>query len=308
MKRSLPIRRRLALIIAVSLGVSLLLTSLFFAARQIDHRRSAKLTELRSMAEVIAFNATAVVEFQDMGAAERLFAPLGQHPDIVAAQMTSADGSFSYPYQPAGVSPPAAIHRQPRLNNGTAQVADWQHVTAIVPIAMNDATIGSVALTASLKNVWNDVVIDFAVLSAAALAAFVLALLIAQRMQRSLLTALGSLTNTANRVASTKDFSERAQKYSGDEIGQLADAFNTMLVEIADRDTELAKHRDHLEDEVNKRTQELLDKPTFKNLPAVKAGNLFPYPAPYAYTITAADKQVEAIESAVKAAKPAATP
>ena len=41
MKRSLPIRRRLALIIAVSLGVSLLLTSLFFAARQIDHRRSA---------------------------------------------------------------------------------------------------------------------------------------------------------------------------------------------------------------------------------------------------------------------------
>ena len=258
MKRSLPIRRRLALIIAVSLGVSLLLTSLFFAARQIDNRRSAKLTELRSMAEVIAFNATAVVEFQDMGAAKRLFAPLGQHPDIVAAQMTSADGSFSYPYQPAGVSQPAAIHRQPRLNNGTAQVADWQHVTAIVPIAMNDATIGSVALTASLKNVWNDVVIDFAVLSAAALAAFVLALLIAQRMQRSLLTALGSLTNTANRVASTKDFSERAQKYSGDEIGQLADAFNTMLVEIADRDTELAKHRDHLEDEVNKRTQELL--------------------------------------------------
>ena len=171
MKRSLPIRRRLALIIAVSLGVSLLLTSLFFAARQIDHRRSAKLTELRSMAEVIAFNATAVVEFQDMGAAERLFAPLGQHPDIVAAHMGSADGSFSYPYQPAGVSQPAAIHRQPRLNNGTAQVADWQHVTAIVPIAMNDATIGSVALTASLKNVWNDVVIDFAVLSAAALTA-----------------------------------------------------------------------------------------------------------------------------------------
>jgi hypothetical protein len=35
MKRSLPIRRRLALIIAVSLGVSLLLTSLFLAATQI---------------------------------------------------------------------------------------------------------------------------------------------------------------------------------------------------------------------------------------------------------------------------------
>lgn len=84
MKRSLPIRRRLALIIAVSLGVSLLLTSLFFAARQIDHRRSAKLTELRSMAEVIAFNATAVVEFQDMGAAKRF------HPPRSASTRTSS--------------------------------------------------------------------------------------------------------------------------------------------------------------------------------------------------------------------------
>ncbi len=258
MTNSLPIRRRLALIIAVSIGVSLLLTSLFFAARQVDHRRSAKLTELRSMAEVIAFNATAVVEFQDMGAAERLFAPLSQHPDIVEAQMRSTDGSFSYPYQTNATSQPAAIHRQPRLNQGVTTVVDWQHVTAIVPIAMNDGTIGSVALTASLKNVWSEVAIDLAMLSAAALAAFALAQLIARRMQRSLLTALGSLTDTANRIASNKDFSERAQKYSGDEIGQLADAFNTMLIEIADRDAELAKHRDHLEDEVSKRTQELL--------------------------------------------------
>lgn len=203
MTKSLPIRRRLALIIAVSIGVSLLLTSLFFAARQVDHRRSAKLTELRSMAEVIAFNATAVVEFRDIAAAERLFAPLSQHPDIVEAQMRSTDGSFSYPYQTNATSQPAAIHRQPRLNQGLTTVVDWQHVTAIVPIAMNEVTIGSVALTASLKNVWSEVAIDLAMLSAAALAAFALAQLIARRMQRSLLTALGSLTATPNRIAST---------------------------------------------------------------------------------------------------------
>ena len=258
MKRDLPIRRRLALIIAVSLGISLLLTSLFFAARQVDHRRSAKLTELRSMAEVIAFNATAVVEFQDLPAAERLFEPLGLHPDIVAAYMSNSDGSFAYPYQQPGAEPPAASHRQPRLANGTRQIADWRHVTTIVPIEMNGATIGSVALTASLQRVWGEVAVEFATMTVAAIAAFLLALLIAQRMQRSLLAALGSLTDTANRVASTKNFSERAHKHSNDEIGQLADAFNTMLIEIADRDTELAGHREHLEEEVGRRTQELV--------------------------------------------------
>ncbi len=254
MKRDLPIRRRLALIIAVSLGISLLLTSLFFAARQIDHRRSAKLTELRSMAEVIAFNATAVVEFQDLPAAEHLFAPLGLHPDIVAAYMRSSDGSFTYPFQQPGAKPPAAAHHQPGMANGHRQIADWQHVTTIVPIVMNGATIGSVALTASLQRVWGEVAVDFATMTVAAMAAFLIALFIAQRMQRSLLGALGSLTDTANRVASTKNFSERALKHSNDEIGQLADAFNTMLVEIADRDVELARHREHLEEDVARRT------------------------------------------------------
>lgn len=257
MKRNLPIRRRLALIITVSLGVSLLITALFFAARQIDHQRSAKLTELRSMAEVIAFNATAIVEFEDLTGAERLFRSLSMHPDIIAARMSNRDGSFSYPYLLNGAPLPAEAHLREHHTGSQTQVADWSHITTIMPITMNGGNIGSVSLTASLKGVWREVATDFAAFAAMSLASFALALAIARRMQRSLLSALGSLTDTANRVASTKNFNERAQKYSNDEIGQLADAFNTMLVEISDRDVELERHREHLEDEVLSRTQEL---------------------------------------------------
>jgi len=70
----------------------------------------------------------------------------------------------------------------------------------------------------------------------------------------SLLAALGSLTDTAHRVADSKDYSKRATKYSDDEIGELADAFNTMLAEISDRHQELARYRDHLEETVHQRT------------------------------------------------------
>ncbi len=258
MKHDLPIRRRLALIITVSIGISLLCTALFFAARQTEHRRSAKLSELRSMAEVIAFNATAVVEFQDAPGAERLFAALSRHPDIVVGRMTNADGGFTYAYQLAGAASPAIAHRQTALANGSATVADWSHVTSIVPITMNGTAIGMVSLTASLGSVWREIATDLAAFGTASLVAFALALLIANRMQRSLLSALGSLTDTANRVAGSKNFSERATKHSNDEIGQLADAFNTMLVEIASRDEALEQYREHLEDEVDRRTQELV--------------------------------------------------
>lgn len=53
------------------------------------------------------------------------------------------------------------------------------------------------------------------------------------------------------------------------------------------------------------RTQALLDNPAFANLPAVKAGNLFPYRTPYAYTTAAVERQVEDIETAVTEAKAA---
>jgi len=258
MKHDLPIRRRLALIITVSIGISLLCTALFFAARQTEHRRSAKLTELRSMAEVIAFNATAVVEFQDASGAERLFAALSRHPDIVVGRMTNTDSSFTYAYLLPGSTSPAETHRLSTLAANSGTVADWKHVTSIVPITMNDRVIGTVSLTASLGSVWHEITTDLAAFAAASLVAFALALLIANRMQRSLLSALGSLTDTANRIAGSKNFSERATKHSNDEIGQLADAFNTMLVEIDSREEALEQYREHLEEKVNRRTQELV--------------------------------------------------
>ena len=257
MIKDLPIRRQLTLIIAVSLGISLLLTSLFFAIRQIDHRRDAKLTELRSMAELIAFNATAVVEFRDLVGAERLFSALAQHPDIVVARMQGANGDFNYRYQRPDTTQPDETHNGPALVYEASAISGWRHVTTIVPIRIGNDALGTVTVTASLGKVWQEALSDLMTFIAASLVAFSLAVLIARRMQRSLLSALFSLTDTANRVAHSKDFTERAKKFSDNEIGQLADAFNTMLVEIADRNQELTRHRDHLEEVVETRTQEL---------------------------------------------------
>ena len=258
MNANLTLRRRLAFVLAVAVGISVLFTSVFFVLRQVHDRRQAKITELRSMAGLIAFNASAVVEFQDRVGAERLFSSLDQHTDVIAGRMLGGNG-FEYRYRPMDMPPAGggahealmATPRQP------VDIVDWRHVTAVVPIQIAGEVIGSVSLTASLDQTWREVRGDLTVFLMAALLAFALALLIARRMQRGLLMALGSLTETANDIARSKDFSQRARKYSNDEIGQLADAFNTMLVEIAERDGEITRHRDHLEELVDSRTREL---------------------------------------------------
>ena len=242
------------MLIASAVGLSLFLTFLFFTARDIEQHRAAKLAELFSMAEVIAFNASAVVEFKDNKGADRLFSSLQTHPDILAARLNGLDMEFSHRFDKSGVVLPDRVTLGNKVHEQRAQHSDLSCITAAVPIRTPEGIVGSVTLTAGMDRVWRDVAWNAALVFSGSLFAFIIALLVARRMQSSVLNALGSLTDTANRVAESKDYSQRATKYSDDEIGQLADAFNTMLNEISDRDAELSKHREHLEETVQVRT------------------------------------------------------
>jgi len=251
------IRHRLALIIATSVGVGLLLTFLISIGLEIEQRRDGKQSELFSMAEVIAFNASAVVEFQDMAGAERLFSSLAQHPDILSARLLGMHDGFRYHFDRPGVVPPEQVRQGEQVHDAAMAYRDFSSITVAVPIHTRDGIVGSVALTGSLDRVWREIGSSALFFLVGLMAAFMVAFMIAARMQVSLLAALGALTDTARRVAESKDYSRRAEKYSDDEIGQLADAFNSMLGEIADRHQELARYREHLEETVQERTQAL---------------------------------------------------
>lgn len=259
MIRQETIRRKLALIIATSVGVGLLLSFILFAVREIDQRRSAKLTELFSMADVIAFNASAVVEFQDKVGAERLFSSLKQHPDILVVRLLGADKEtdFQYRFDRPGVQLSEQVTLGDKVHEKRGEYADLSYVTVAVPIQTADGTVGSVTLVATLERVWREIAWNLGLFLTGSLIAFGVALLIARHLQVGLLAAISSLTETAKLVAESKDFSQRARKHTNDEIGQLADAFNTMLLEVSERDQALANQRDFLEETVNLRTAAL---------------------------------------------------
>ncbi|MFZ2266713.1 MAG: ATP-binding protein [Azonexus sp.] len=254
MIRPQTIRHKLALIIATSVSIGLLLTLVVSIVLEIGQRRDAKRSELFSMAEVIAFNASAVVEFQDAAGAERLFSSLRQHPDIQSARLLGSAAGFRHFFERSANQLPASPAPAEEMPEQPTATMDFSSITVVVPIMTPHGMVGSVSLTASLERVWRDIGWNALLFLCGLVAAFGVAFTIAQRMQVSLLAALGSLTDTARRVADSKDYSKRANKYSDDEIGQLADAFNSMLGEIAERHQELARYREHLEETVQQRT------------------------------------------------------
>ena len=258
MMRRHGIRHRLNLIIVGAIAIGLLATFAMFSVRDVQQRRGALLTELHSMADVIAFNAAAVIEFEDRTGAERLFGALGQHQDIVYAEMRSLNNDFSHVYSRGGRVPPERVLAvgSPSLT-GDRKYEDFGCVAVAVPIRNVDGTSGVIVLVGALDRMWQSFAVSLMMFVGGAFIAFLLALGFARRMQAPLLAAIADLSNTADRVANSRDYSQRAKKLSDDEIGDLADAFNAMLGEVAQRDEALRQQRDSLEVTVAARTQAL---------------------------------------------------
>ena len=251
------IRKKIALAIAASLGVGLLLSFLTFAVREIDQRRQAKTTELLAMADVVAFNASAVIEFRDVTGAKRLLSSFAEHKDVLAVRLIGITSDFQYRYDAAKRPLPAQVALGDSPHRERAVYADWQSVTVAVPSRSANDVGGAVSISASLDDVWRAIIWNLTLSLLALAISFIIAFAIARQMLASILAALGSLTDTAQYVAESKDYSRQAKIYSDDEIGDLGSAFNTMLTEIAERDGQLADQRDHLEDTVQERTQAL---------------------------------------------------
>jgi two-component system, chemotaxis family, sensor kinase CheA len=89
------------------------------------------------------------------------------------------------------------------------------------------------------------------------IAILVLSVSMAMFVGRGVQGSVGALTEAAERVRSSRDFSIRARRASNDELGMLTETFNEMLAGMQSRDAELEEHRSHLERLVVARTQEL---------------------------------------------------
>src|SRR5439155_15920209 len=63
-----------------------------------------------------------------------------------------------------------------------------------------------------------------------------LALVLSTALQRTITRPIVVLADTAKTIAQTRDYTARAQKLGGDEIGALTDDFNRMLTAIQERD------------------------------------------------------------------------
>jgi signal transduction histidine kinase/CheY-like chemotaxis protein len=251
--RNLAIRYKLRLIIMVTVGVALALACGAVLAYDRIVFRAEIQDDAGILARMLAANSTAALSFGDQKAGEELLGSLRAKRHVTAAFLYSADGAMFAFYLRESVSTSA-----PALSADRSWF-EAERLKMFESITFEGQKIGTIYIESDL----DDLNLRMRKLTGIVLLIMVctglMALGLSSRLQRIISEPIAHLAEVARTISVDKNYTVRAVQKAEDDLGQLIATFNGMLSEIENRDAELSKHRDRLEQEVTARTAELVD-------------------------------------------------
>jgi signal transduction histidine kinase/DNA-binding response OmpR family regulator len=253
MFRGLSIRRKLMLLTTGVSTLALLLACLAFTGYELVLSRQDAGARLSSIADLMASNSAAAVAFGDAPAAEEILKSLRGQMEIAAAGLYDRQGVLLAIFG-RDEAPQTGLPAHP----GKAGVVfATGGVEVVRRIVLDGEPIGALYMRADLSIAYARVRRYGTLAGVVLFASLLAALLVSSRLEKVISGPLVSLERLARRVSIEKDYSVRAERRGGDEVGRLIDGFNEMLEQIEAGRTELELHRDHLEEVVAARTLDL---------------------------------------------------
>jgi signal transduction histidine kinase len=255
--RNLPVSHKLTLLSVVASGSALLLACAAFVGYDFWAFRDAMLMKLSTQANIVGYNSSAAIEFNDTQAATQILAAFSAETDIVAAATYTQHGKIFAKYQRAGETSLGNA-----LPESISELVDRHrfgrgYLSLVRPIVRNGEPIGAVAIRAHLGRMTDRLARYIGIALLILLFCTMGSILVAQRLQRRISQPILGLAETAKRVSRDQDYSIRAEVTGQDEVGHLIETFNEMLATIQEKNTDLKNARDDLEQRVIDRTAQL---------------------------------------------------
>ncbi len=234
--RDLPIRRKLLIIVMFTTTIALLLSGIGVLFIDSILFRSYLDRDLSALGQIIADNSTAALAFHDPESAAETLGALKVRSHLIAACIYQPDAtifaSYSRPTGPS-VCPPAPSRDETRFAGNTLTVSR--------AIVLTGRRIGTLVLQYDLGEVYERRAIYGSTVLIVLLASSVIAFALASSLRSVITTPISQLVRVTTLVSATTDYSIRAHRLSGDELGVLVDRFNEMLAAVQTRDTNLNK-------------------------------------------------------------------
>jgi len=263
------IKSKLIVIIMITTMFVLTVVGVGFLYKDKQRVQMQIVTNLTTLATVIADHSTAALMFNDEKALKEMLLALRIKESILFSAILDANDEVIASYDNLnGVN----IDLNSILKDKSNRFENNQ-LYLYVPIFLNKERLGTIFIFSSLKEfnkMWEDFLISWTLFSIFGL---VLAFLIASYLQKYISEPIENLKKTSNLIAISKNYQLRATKTSDDEFGELVDAFNEMIVTVENQnelinlanknlfesEKRLKESNETLETKVQQRTNEILE-------------------------------------------------
>ena len=251
------IRSRLIAMMLLSSVVALLAASVTIFAVEGERAKQVLNDELSVIANLVGNHSTAALSFVDQATAQESLASLAGMPNIEAACLLDENKaifvSYHRPDAPAWNCTEFIISEADEF--GTAIISST--LVVAMPVVSKGSNIGTIILKSSFEPLQARTRALLFSLLFAAIAALILTIPIALRLQRPISKPLYQIRQSTEEIIETQDYSLRVPTSEIAEISKMATAFNTMLTTIEQQKAALLNTANDLEIQVAARTAEL---------------------------------------------------
>jgi PAS domain S-box-containing protein len=234
--RDMSIRQKLVLVIVVPSCLAIILSSALIISHQVSASRERTMDDLHAVADVVTQDSVRALVDHNFDSVEKELETLKGNPDVVAARLFDRDGNTIGEYRKSGAGA-LPFELEPRVSGF---LAAGRYFLFSHTVMVGNQRVGSLLLVGDRSRQQAQLRHSILVVLAMLSIAIGLSMLVTARLQGIVSRPIMELATVAREVAGSKDYSIRAKSGGADEVGQLVTAFNQMLDQIQERDTNLA--------------------------------------------------------------------
>lgn len=252
--RDLSLKRKLFFIYIISTIAILALVGIIITVNEILSAKKVFLSDSEGIMRTLGKNSAAALLFNDRNDAEETLKVLKVFPGVRYAAIIARNGTVYAEYRPDKGYREPARESWPRGGHSfsSGEVQFFRDIT------LHNERVGAVYLVRDLKRFYVSLYQNVGILFLAIIASLLIGYFLSHHLQRIVTDPINELLDMMKTITEKKQYWLRADVARKDEIGYLAQGFNEMLLKIEERDTELTVHRQHLEELVQERTEELV--------------------------------------------------
>lgn len=252
MLNRIAIRYKLIILLGLSGGFALLISSLIMVSSMYLKQSKSSMHVLHQLTDVISENMQAALAFNDASSAGKILGSLHTNPHILLAIVNNNSGEILSEYRANSLPPEHVLVHKQALEQILKEHAlhqpdqfiqhiqpDWMGV--VKPVFFEGQPIGTLTLLSDTQMMWDEFRKFVLMQTIASMLTVALLLFLSLKFQAIFTRPILNLISSMRTVAETKNYRTVLESDHKDEFKHLYDVFNSMLVDIQERDERLFK-------------------------------------------------------------------